>query len=246
MLNSETFKSQVSEEWWPKLKPWFESEDAFNVYAHLKKRSSERHKIFPESNNTFRAFKYNSPKNIKAVIVGLSPYHTLGTNKMANADGLAFSCSLTREEQPSLKLFIDAMQRDVGVKFTRPTDLSYISEQGVLLLNYSLTSEYLKATIHSDMNLWGGFNEFLFTEIFASLCGTPFLLCGKQAQTLEKYLFPMCHVIKKVEHPAAAARDQRKWNHDGAFNWINKILTDNNGEYASIQWDYDEWGSIPF
>lgn len=246
MLNTDLVEPHFSKEWWPKFKPWFETEYASDVYKTLQSRSKEGKKIFPESHNTFKAFRLTSPKNIRAIIVGLSPYHTLGANKMPNADGLAFSCSLSNEEQPSLKLFVDAIQKDVGKKFTRPTDLTYLAEQGVLLLNYSFTSELFKPTIHADMNLWSNFNKFLYTEVLASYCGMPILLCGKQAHTIERLLFKMCHVVKKIEHPAAAARDHRSWNHDGAFNWINSVIKENNGEYSVIEWDYDVWGDTPW
>lgn len=246
MLDPEKFKGHFSEGWWNKLKPWFETKEAFDVYQVLKQRSSNGARIFPESNKTFRAFKLTDPNNINAIIVGLSPYHTIGKNGHPAADGLAFSNSLTKEESPSLKLFYDAIEKDLDKEVERNPDLSYLAEQGVLLLNYSLTTEYGKATIHSDMNLWASFNKFLYGNVLSSACGIPILLCGKQAQLIEKNLFNLCHVIKKVEHPAAAAREHRSWQHDGAFNWINKVLKENNGELAGIEWDSAEYEDVPW
>ena len=96
------------------------------------------------------------------------------------------------------------------------------------------------------MNLWASFNKFLYGNVLASACGIPILLCGKQAQLIEKNLFNLCHVVKKVEHPAAAAREHRSWQHDGAFNWINKVLKENNGELAGIEWNSAEYEDVPW
>lgn len=247
MLDLQQFEKLFNEDWWKKLKPWFETEEAFNVYQILKTRSRNGAKIFPEHERTFRAFKITTPKNIKAVIVGLSPYHTIDKEtQRPHADGLAFSTSLTRKETPSLELFYDAIQKDLGNGITREPDLSYLAEQGVLLLNYSLTSELGKPTIHADTGLWSNFNRFLYGEVLRSECGVPFLLCGKQAHSLEKYLFKMCHMIKKVEHPAAAARDNRAWNHQGAFKWIDEVIADNNGKFFGIEWDSETYNDIPW
>jgi uracil-DNA glycosylase len=246
MLDLEKFEDLFSEGWWQKFKPWFETQDAFDMYQILKGRSGSGAKIFPQSNRTFRAFKLTDPKSITAIIVGLSPYHTIGKNGQPSADGLAFSNSLTEEESPSLKLFYDAIEKDLGRDIERNCDLSYLAEQGVLLLNYSLTTEYGKATIHADTGVWNSFNKFFYETVLASECGIPVLLCGKQAQTIEKLLFNMCHVIKKVEHPAAAAREYRSWQHENAFNWINTVLKQNNGGFIQIDWDSKSYNDVPW
>lgn len=241
-LNPEEFKVHFSEYWWNRIGKWFETDEANILYGKLKKRSNDGAKIFPSHDRTFRAFKL-SKGSPKAVLVGLSPYHNFGKNSRPNADGLAFSASLSKEETPSLEAFYDAMQDDLysdaNLKVKRVMDLSYLAEQNVLLLNYSFTTELGKATIHADMGLWDDFNRFLYSEVFRSECGIPFVLMGKRAQSLERYLFNLCHVIKKIEHPVMAARDHREWKHENMFTWCNEILKQNNGEDNKIYWDND-------
>jgi len=245
MLDPEKFREMFHPTWWAKVKPWFETEEAFKVYEYLKQRSATS-KVLPESNYTFRAFKSSGFGQLKAIIVGLSPYHTIGENLRADADGLAFSCSFTNRECPSLKLFYDAMEHDLGKTLNRNSSLQYLSEQGVLLTNYSLTTELKKSTIHADAGLWNGWNRFLYTTVLGSRCDVPIVLCGKQAQSIEKYLFPMCHSIKCVEHPAAAARDHRSWNHDNCFNWINQTITEKRNEYSAVEWDELVYNDTPW
>lgn len=245
MLDPDKFKHLFSEYWWTRLGPWFETEEAFKTYSILKERSKQGAKIFPTNDRTFRAFKL-STSSPRAVFVGLSPYHTIGKNRMPNADGLAFSTSLTKEETPSLKSFYDAMESDLGAKVQRSPNLDYLAEQNVLLLNYSLTTELGKATIHADMDLWDDFNRFFYSSVLGGTCGIPVALMGKKAQTLERYLFGMCHVIKKIEHPVMAAREHRDWRHDGLFKWTNKILTENNGPNHEIWWDKTEMDELPW
>ena len=239
-INIELFKDPLGA-WYKKLSPFFEMEAGQKIYKFLKKRNREKHKIFPLADSTFRAFTLTDPMDIKCVIVGMSPYHTVGKNGRPHADGLAFSSKLTKEEPPSLKLFNDAIEDDMGKNtMERQTDLSYLAKQGVLLINTSLTTELGKPTIHLDKGLWDDFNTFLFTKVLDTHCGIPFILSGTHAHKLEKLLFsPMCHTVKKIEHPAFAARQNREWGHDSCFEWANKILTRNINE--KIEWCYEDY-----
>ena len=109
-INIELFKDPLGA-WYKKLSPFFEMEAGQKIYKFLKKRNREKHKIFPLADSTFRAFTLTDPMDIKCVIVGMSPYHTVGKNGRPHADGLAFSSKLTKEEPPSLKLLNDALER---------------------------------------------------------------------------------------------------------------------------------------
>lgn len=241
MLELNTFEKKLGD-WWYKLEPFFKTKEAEEIYSYLKQRSKSGHKIYPYSDNTFRAFQLTNPKNINAIIIGMSPYHTFN-NKKPHADGLCFS---SHEETPSLKLFKKAISKDLKIDYKDLSDnLDYLAHQGVLLLNASLTSENGKPSIHLDNNVWDKFNKFLYENVLSSLCGIPIITCGKEAKKIaDKYLFKLCHVVKHVEHPAFAARNNRDWDNDNCFKWINEILLQNNN--MEINFDYKKWLDLPF
>lgn len=230
--------------WFDKLSPFFGSDFGRDIYKFLKKRRGMGNIIYPQSDKTYRAFELTPPNEVKVVLVGLSPYHNKGKNFAPCADGLLFSNSLTKELSPSLKMFYDALDEEVGHKVERCPDLSYLAKQGVLLLNASLTTEQGKPTIHNEYGVWDAFNEFFYGNVLETFCGFPIVTMGREAKKLEKHLFPMCHVLKNVEHPAYALRQHREWNSDGMFRWVNTILKENNGDFCKIYWDKKEYDEM--
>jgi len=223
--------------WKETLRPFIESEACDDIYKHLKERSKAGHTIYPLSEDLYKAFNTTDPKFIKAVIIGANPYQNVDKKNNPFADGLLFSNSRSKETSSYLKLYYNALEKDYNEEFDRENDLSYLTEQGVLLLNASLTCEQNKASIHNDVGLWNEFNKFLFKEVFHSWCGVPFLFIGKEAEKLSKMLFPLCHVIKVIEHPAQAAKNNRDWENEECFHWINQTIEQNNGELYKIQWN---------
>lgn len=245
MLDLSSFEEKLGD-WFPRLKPFLETKEAEDIYTHLKKRSSEKHTILPSSKDTYKAFKLCPPDRVNAILIGMSPYHTLNKKQQPYADGLCFS-SQTNEEPPNLKLFYDGMSDNLGRKVKRHPDLSYLAHQGVLMLNASFTCELYKASIHNDIGLWNNFNKYLYTEVLSSFCGIPIITFGAEAKKIaNSYLFKLCHVVKEVEHPAFAARQNREWHHNKCFTWANEIITQNNGLMNTIEWDYEEWQTLPF
>lgn len=241
-LDIETFKKPLGG-WYNQLSPFFLSKYGNTLYSELKKRSKMGNVILPRSDMTYKALELVDPVDLKAIIVGMSPYHNFGKNRITPcADGLAFSNALTEQESPSLKQFYTAIEKDLERKVLRNPDLSYLSAQGVLLMNASLTTEAGKARIHNDMGLWDRFNEFFYGQVLATACNIPIVLLGKEAQKLEKlFLAPLCHKIKKVEHPAAALYKHTEWDHEGMFNWINEVMKEHNSVFSKIYWDYNDY-----
>lgn len=230
--------------WWPKIEPFFLAGGFDPIYKELKQRSSRGVKIFPSSENVFRAFQECSPDNLRAIIVGMCPYHSL-SNGLVIADGLALSCSITKYPQPSLDYFWGALEKELYsnlcVPCLRNPDLSYLSnKEGVMLLNAGLTVEMGKA---GSMNkLWEPFMEYLFTKVF-DVHGVPVILLGNEAQKLEKYINPF-NFILRVSHPASAAyKNEDCWDSKGVFQELDMILKHKHGR--GINW-FDEIDEAPF
>lgn len=245
MINPEDFKDKFGL-WYSRFLPFIQSEKCEILYSKLKARVELGAKIFPKSANTFRAFSLTNPSNINCIIIGQSPYHTVSPLSIPHADGLAFGSKFSKTLTPSLEKWYDALDKDLDMKCTRTTNLDYLAEQGVLLLNASFTTEMGKPSIHEDLGIWDDFNNFLYKEVLKGFCAIPIICMGQSAKRLSNLLFPLCHVYKIIEHPAKAAREGRSWDNDDCFNWANKILKENNGPFKGIQWDEDYYNSIPF
>lgn len=245
-VNAEDFKDKVNFSWFERLKPFFESEDCYNLYQQLRERKAKGNTILPVSMDTFRAFKKTNPHNIKAIIITNSPYSTINKRGMPYADGLAFSCRLTKEISPVLKEIYNSLSRDYNKKFYEEPNLDYLAEQGVLLLHSSYTTELNKIGIHEDLNIWESFNNFLYKNVLDSYCGVPVLCIGDGAKKISKLIFPLCNKIKCIEHPSKAIRENREWNNENCFKWIDHAITENNGPFNGIEWDYMEYQDIPF
>lgn len=241
---SESKFSPLFGDWWPKIKPFFFQGGFDSIFAKLKQDSARGKKIFPSSENVFRAFKECPIDEIKLIVLAMSPYHVLN-NGIIVADGLALSCGNTNYPQPTLEFFWGALERelynDLCVPCNRNPNLAYLSNrEGILLLNTALTTEMNKAGSH--IYLWMPFMEYLFTKVFDTL-GVPVLLLGNEAQKVEKYISPFTQVFR-LSHPASAAyKNLDSWETGTTFREINKILEYKHG--SGINW-FDEDGEIPF
>ena len=242
-LRWESFE-EILGSWSSKFYSFYLSGGFDSIYEKLKFDAGRGIKIAPESHNTFRAFQECNYNDLKAVIVGLSPYHSLNNGQIV-ADGLCLSCSITKYPQPSLSNFFDALEKELHgglcVPCERNPDLKYLASQGVLLLNTALTTSIGKPGDH--ISLWDGFMKYLFEEVL-DVHGVPIILLGKEAQRLERYINPFNQIFK-LSHPASVSykNNGEEWDSEGVFTKVNEILKAKNNE--TINW-FDESMEIPF
>ena len=232
-MQFEKFKNLFHESWHDKMRPFIESEECDNIYKFLKTESQRGKKIAPLSVNVYRCFLETSLDDLKLVILGMCPYHTL-KNDMPVADGLAMSCSVTGYLQPSLDQFYNAIEKEVYgglcLNSEKNPDLTYLARQGVLLWNAALTTEINKAGSH--LELWEPFTKYVFENII-STTGVPTIFLGKEAGKFERYTGLFAHNFV-VSHPASAAYKNTDWNSEGVFSKVNKILKEVNN--YEIDW----------
>lgn len=221
--------------WAEAIKPFFYESGFDPIYAKLREVRSRNRMICPLPTQLYRCFKETSLDSLRCVIVGLSPYHTMLKGKMI-ADGLALSCSNTGVLQPSLSKYYEAIDNEFDMNSFRDPSLQFLANQGVLLFNASLTAEMFKAGSH--LEIWEPFMKFIFETVFSDKM-VPIIFLGKEAQKLEKYVAPFQWNFK-ISHPAFAARMQTKWDSEGAFTAVNKILTD--AKQKPIDWAFE----LPF
>ena len=189
-----------------------------------------KHDIFPSQNQIFRALSLTSPDNIRAVIIGQDPYHTPGA-----ANGLAFSINEGLPLQPSLQNIFKELHSDIGCEIPHNGDLTRWAQQGVLLLNRTLTVEAHKPNSHAD---WGW---QLFTKHIFDLCTdlpqpVVFILWGKYAQQLAEgvdWNSKRNKMLIQSAHPSPFSAYKGFFG-SRPFSRTNKYLSSNNSR--EIDW----------
>lgn len=236
-MNWTKFQDQFHESWHIKMKPFIESEECDKIYEFLKKESKRGKKIAPLSSNVFRAFKETPFDELKLVMMGMCPYHTMKDGEYV-ADGLLMGCSVTNYPQPSLDQFYGGIEQELfnglNLKFYKKPDVSYLAHQGILMLNAALTTEINKAGSH--IALWEPFTKYLLEHVLETT-GVPILFLGKDAAKYERYVAPFTWTFT-LSHPASAAYKGSQWDTEGVFGKINKLLKDNNNH--QITWLYEQ------
>ena len=229
----EKFTDQFDESWHYKMKPFIESEACDAIYEFLKKEAKRGKKIAPLSSNTFRAFKETKFTDVKVIMIGMCPYHTFKNNEPI-ADGLLMGCSTTGYPQPSLDNFYNALEKEfhngLNLKMIKNPDVTYLANQGVLMLNAALTVEANKAGSHNA--IWEPFMKYLLENVLDTT-GAPIIFLGKDAAKYERYVAPFTWTFT-LSHPASASYKNTDWDTEGVFKKVSQIVKQNNN--LEIDW----------
>ena len=150
---------------------------------------------FPPKEQIFRAFELTPFENIKIVIIGQDPYHN-----DFQANGLCFSVSENVKAPPSLKNIFTELNNDLGIERTK-TELNDWAEQGVLLLNATLSVRAHSPNSHKDLG-WEKFTDFVIKKISEKRQDIVFVLWGAFAQKKEELIDSSKHFIVKSAHPS--------------------------------------------
>lgn len=219
--------------WDEKIKPFFDSGGFDPIYEHLKKESRRGKKIAPLSSNVYRCFIETPLDEMKMVLLGMCPYHTL-INGVPVADGLLMGCSVTDKLQPSLEQFYTALEEDLydglNLRTHKHPDVSHIANQGVLMLNAALTTEINKAGSH--LKLWEPFMKYIFENVIAP-SRVPVVFLGKEASKFKRFMAPLTWGFE-LSHPASASYKNAEWSSGKTFKKINKMLIDDG--LSPIDW----------
>lgn len=226
-------------------------EQMFDLYQWLKEKAGTervwdnksgewKSGVFPHSENVFRAFEKCNPNPISCVVMGMEPYSGAYRDFVPQATGISLDCSNSPDKtlQPSLRKFHEGIARDIGEKEEYAHDLGYLCEQGVLLVNRSLTVSHRK--IGSHMGKWDFFWKYFFEEVLTpNFPGVPVVFLGKDAQALKKYVFEMAHPVYKLDHPSYAEKQGIVWDTQKTFTKVNNQLQANR-----IYWRYSDWKAL--
>jgi uracil-DNA glycosylase len=185
---AESWKALLQDEF---SKPYFESLKAF-----LLNEKQQGHRIYPPGAQIFAALDHTPFEDVKVVLLGQDPYHGSG-----QAHGLCFSVNDGVRFPPSLQNIFKELQADVGFKVPQSGNLTRWAEQGVLLLNATLTVRANQAGSHQNKG-WEIFTDTIIRLISERKEHVVFLLWGKYAQGKESLIDTSKHLVLKAPHPS--------------------------------------------
>ena len=182
---------------------------------------------FPSPHQIFRAFELCDFHSLRVVILGQDPYHGHG-----QAEGLSFSVTSHTKLPPSLKNIFKEIQSDIGSITQTNGHLAHWAEQGVLLLNSTLTVHENQPGSHQKFG-WEHFTDSVIKKISAEKEHVVFLLWGRFAQAKRPMIDENKHLILEAPHPSplSAHRGFFGCRH---FSKTNACLKDNN--LREIKW----------
>lgn len=182
---------------WDKLlNPLFKQDYISRLSVFLEQERIEA-VIYPPEELVFNAFKLTPLEKVKVVILGQDPYHNSD-----QAHGLSFSVPTGVIHPPSLKNIFAELTRDIpGFVYPQSGDLTKWAEQGVLLLNATLTVRAHEAGSHQKQG-WEQLTDQVIARISEELDGVVFLLWGAYAQKKAALIDHQKHLILKSVHPS--------------------------------------------
>ena len=185
----------LEKEWLELLNQEFHKEYMKRLRGVLVGCANQKISICPHPKNIFRALNLTPPSKVKVIIIGQDPYHGY-----AQANGLAFSVDNGVRLPPSLQNIFKELSNDLGHPIPKNGNLEKWSDQGVLLLNSSLTVELNKPNSHKDIG-WEIFTDQIIKKI-SDISGKVFILWGSYAQKKEALINSEKNLILKSPHPS--------------------------------------------
>jgi len=161
----------------------------------LQQERASGHPIYPPEDLVFHAFLRAPFEKVNVVIIGQDPYHGPG-----QAHGLCFSVPPGVEQPPSLKNIFIELSEDLNVPIPESGCLLKWAEQGVLLLNATLTVREGEARSHYGRG-WERFTDRVIEKLSERADPIVFVLWGKSAQEKGKAIKPH-HAVLQAPHPS--------------------------------------------
>lgn len=186
---------RIEESWKQRLQPEFEKE-YFVKLTEFVRTEYTRTTIYPPARLIFNAFDHCPFNEVKVVIIGQDPYH--GPNQ---AHGLCFSVAEGVPNPPSLQNIFKEIQSDLGKPIPANGDLTRWANQGVLLLNATLTVEAHKAGSHQRQG-WEQFTDAAIRTLAEERENLVFILWGAYAQKKGAFIDRERHLVLSSAHPS--------------------------------------------
>ena len=217
---------QIEESWKEALMPEF-SKDYFIRLTDFVRKEYHETTVYPPGKLIFNAFNLCPFDKVKVVIIGQDPYHGPG-----QAHGLCFSVNDGIQPPPSLVNIFKEISSDLGKPIPQSGNLTRWAEQGVLLLNATLTVRAHQAGSHQRRG-WEEFTDAVIRKLAEEKNNLVFILWGAYAQKKGAFIDRNKHLVLTSVHPSPlSAHSGFFGNHH--FSLANDYLV-KNGKTA-IDW----------
>lgn len=207
---------KIEPSWKEALKDEF-GKDYFGKLTDFVKSEYSTKQIFPAGSQIFNAFDQCPFDKVKVVIIGQDPYHGPG-----QAHGLCFSVNDGVAFPPSLLNIFKEIERDLGIPYPQSGNLTRWAQQGVLLLNATLTVEAHKAGSHQGKG-WETFTDAAIRKVATEKQNIVFMLWGSYAQQKGAMIDGSKHLVLKSVHPSPLSA-YRGFIGCGHFSQANQFL----------------------
>lgn len=220
-------KVSIAESWQPFLQPEFDK-PYFRQLAEFLRQEYSTQRVYPPGKLIFNAFDQCSFGEARVVILGQDPYHGEG-----QANGLAFSVADNITKPPSLINIFKEIQDDLGKPVPKSGNLERWANQGVMLINSTLTVRAGQAGSHQSKG-WETFTDEVIKLISDQKQHVVFMLWGAYAQKKGSVIDSKKHLILKAKHPSPMAAQWGGWFGTKHFSQANEYLTSNG--LVPIEW----------
>ena len=213
---------------WKELLTDVLSSDSAQELTTFISREREQFAVYPPDDQVFAALSYFSPTDTSVVILGQDPYHEHG-----QAHGLSFSVQPNIAIPPSLRNIFAERENDIGLKPPVHGTLTQWAQQGVLLLNTSLTVREGVAGSHAKKG-WEAITDQIIRTVNDNTERCVFILWGAHAQAKKKLITQGHHAILEAPHPSPLSA-YRGFFGSSPFSRTNALLQE--AGRAPIDWN---------
>lgn len=217
---------KIEPSWKQVLQPEFDK-DYFAKLTEFVRDEYKTRLTFPPAPLIFNAFDQCPFDKVKVVIIGQDPYHGDG-----QAHGLCFSVNDGVAFPPSLLNIFKEIERDLGKSMPTSGNLIRWAQQGVLLLNATLTVQAHMAGSHQNRG-WEAFTDAAIRKLAIEKEHLVFMLWGSYAQKKGDFIDSNRHLVLKSVHPSPLSA-YRGFIGNNHFSLANKYLQENG--QAPINW----------
>ena len=203
-------------------KPYFE-----NLVSFVKSEYATG-TCYPKGSQIFSAFDHCSFDDVKVVIIGQDPYHGVG-----QANGLCFSVNDNMELPPSLVNIYKEIEADLSIKMPSSGNLERWADQGVLLLNATLTVKAHQAGSHQNKG-WETFTDKVIEMVSKQKENVVFMLWGGYAKKKGAKIDRSKHYVLESGHPSPLSANRGYWFGNRHFSKANTYLASNGKK--KIEW----------
>lgn len=181
---------------WDNVLTVVENSDGFKKFMEVVDNEYATKTIYPLKENIFNALKLTPYSKVKVVIMGQDPYHGEG-----EAHGLSFSVQEPTPLPPSLKNIYKEMYADLGINPSSKGNLTKWAQEGVLLLNSTLTVVKDTPNSHKDLG-WQKFTDYIIKVLNNRDEPIVFILWGNFAKSKKVFITNPKHLVIESAHPS--------------------------------------------